>query len=74
MNNLRQDETDVNFIDIKPGDIKTADASTRAELDANRRAWEKARRASDYVKKTYPQDARLIEALETILHHLEKRI
>ena len=46
----------------------------RGELSANRRAWEKTHWAIEYVKKNYPQDVRLIEALDTIRHHLERRM
>ncbi len=38
---MRQDETDVNFLDIKPADLEHAAQVLRGELEANRRAWEK---------------------------------
>ena len=71
---LRQDETDVNFLDIKPADLEHAAEVLRGELSANRRAWEKTHWALEYVKKTYPDDQKLIEALDTIRHHLERRM
>ena len=71
---LRQDETDVNFLDIKPADLEHAAEVLRGELSANRRAWEKTHWAIESVKKNYPQDVRLIEALDTIRHHLERRM
>lgn len=74
MTTLRQDETDVNFLDIKPADTVAAEKAMKSELEANRRAWEKLVRTLDYVKKTYPQDLGLIESLEVVRHHLEKRI
>ena len=44
------------------------------ESSAVRRAWEKTHWTLEYARKTYPQDARLIEALDTIRHYLESRM
>lgn len=41
MTTLRQDETDVNFLDIKPEDSQRSAMAVQSELEANRRAWEK---------------------------------
>ncbi|MBO5658736.1 MAG: hypothetical protein J6S08_04800 [Duodenibacillus sp.] len=71
---IRQDETDVNFLDIKPADLEAAAKTLRHELEANRRSWERTVWALDYVRKTYPQDTKLIDALDTIRHHLERRM
>ncbi len=71
---MRQDETDVNFLDIKPADLEHAAEVLRGELEANRRAWEKTHWAIGYVQANYPQDAKLLEALDTIRHHLERRM
>ncbi len=71
---LRQDETDVNFLDIKPADMEQAAQMLREEALATRRAWEKTHWTIEYAKKTYPDDARLLEALETIRHYLERRM
>ncbi len=70
---IRQDETDVNFLDIKPADLEHASQALKNELEANRRAWEKTLWTLEYVKKNHADDSRLIEALETIRHHLERR-
>ena len=48
---MRQDETDVNFLDIKPADLEHAAQVLRGELEANRRAWEKTCWSLEYVKK-----------------------
>lgn len=40
MTTLRQDETDVNFLDIKPEDSQRSAMAVQSELEANRRAWE----------------------------------
>lgn len=74
MTTLRQDETDVNFLDIKPEDSQRSAMAVQSELEANRRAWEKLVRTIDYVKKTYPADAKLLEDLDVVRHHLEKRL
>ena len=74
MTTLRQDETDVNFLDIKPEDSERTARAVQSELEASRRAWEKLLRTIDYVKKTYPGDARLIDDLDVVRHHLEKRL
>ena len=71
---MRQDETDVNFLDIKPADLQKAAQELQGEISAVRRAWEKTHWTIEYVKKTYPQDAKLLDALETIRHHLERRM
>ncbi len=71
---MRQDETDVNFLDIKPADLEAAAKTLRGELEANRRAWERVLWALDYVKKTYSDDVKLIDALDTVRHHLERRM
>ena len=71
---MRQDETDVNFLDIKPADLEHAAQVLRGELEANRRAWEKTCWWLEYVKKNHAEDTVLIEALETIRHHLERRM
>lgn len=71
---MRQDETDVNFLDIKPADLEHAVQVLRGELEANRRAWEKTCWSLEYVKKNHAEDTVLIEALETIRHHLERRM
>ena len=63
MTTLRQDETDVNFLDIKPED------SQRSAM-----AVQKLVRTIEYVKKTYPADAKLLEDLDVVRHHLEKRL
>ena len=71
---MRQDETDVNFVDIKPADMQRAAEAMREEISAVRRAWDKTHWTLEYARKTYPQDARLIEALDTIRHYLESRM
>ena len=71
---LRQDETDVNFLDIKPADLEHAAEVLRGELSANRRAWEKTHWASEYVKENYPQDVRVLADLDTIRHHVDRRV
>ncbi len=71
---IRQDETDVNFLDIKPADLEHAAHVLRGELEANRRAWEKTMWLIEYAKKNYGSDTALAEALETIRHHLERRM
>ena len=38
MTTLRQDETDVNFLDIKPEDSQRSAMAVQSELEANRRA------------------------------------
>ena len=38
---MRQDETDVNFLDIKPADMQKAAQELQGEISAVRRAWEK---------------------------------
>ena len=48
--------------------------AVQSELEANRRAWEKLVRTIEYVKKTYPADAKLLEDLDVVRHHLEKRL
>ena len=37
---IRQDETDVNFLTLKPENLEGASYALREELDANKRAWE----------------------------------
>ena len=51
MTTLRQDETDVNFLDIKPEDSQRSAMAVQSELEANRRAWEKLVRTIEYVHK-----------------------
>lgn len=68
---MRQDETDVNFLDIKPESLEAASARLRDELNANRRALERTLWAVEYVRKTYPKDTKLIDALETARHYLQ---
>ena len=71
---LRQDETDVNFLTLKPEDLESAAKALRDELDANKRAWERTLWVLDYARKTYPEDHKLIEALDTLRHHLARRV
>ena len=70
---LRQPETDTNFVDIQPDALERAAAAMRNELEDNRRAWEKTLWTLEYVRKTYPEDVKLNDALEAIRHHLERR-
>lgn len=71
---IRQDETSVHFIDIAPESLEDAATASQNELEANIRAWEKTIRTIKYVEATYPDDKKLIEALQTIRHHIERRI
>lgn len=71
---LRQDETDVNFLDIKPADWDKAFSAMQDEFEANRRAWEKAVWLIAYAKQNYPEDIKLVDGLETIRHCLESRM
>lgn len=71
---LRQDETDVNFLDVKPADLDRAAEVLQGRLQVNRRAWEKTLWAIGYVKKNHPGDKELLEALDAIRHHLEGRV
>lgn len=71
---MRQDETDVNFLDIKPADLEHAAKTLRGELEANRRAWERAVWAREYVSKNYAEDQKLLDCIDTIRHHLERRM
>ena len=66
---LRQDETDVNFLTLKPEDLESAAKALR-----DKRAWERTLWVLDYARKTYPEDHKLIEALDTIRHHLARRV
>jgi hypothetical protein len=63
----------VNFLTLKPENLEGASYALREELDANKRAWERTLWVLDYVKKNYPNDQKLIEALDTIRHHLARR-
>ena len=69
---MRQDETDVNFLEIKPESLEAASARLRDELNANRRALERTLWAVEYVRKTYPKDTKLIDALETAREYMRR--
>lgn len=71
---IRQDETNVHFIDIAPDSLQAAASAGHDELEANIRAWEKTVCTIKYVEATYPDDKKLIESLQAIRHHIERRI